>query len=295
MPNKGTADRSGLHNRGDRVADRSNKAGDRRDKVGDKVGDKAGDRRDKVGDRRENVADRKERVSKRHDNLHNRGDHIRDHMNRYHPRFNHWANHPNWARWRYNRPYRWATWGVLTGWFGWGGGGDTYVEYNYDYGGEVYCDDGYVYDGEDQMATTEEYAEQASDIAESGAAPVIQDGKVDSDDWMSLGVFALVHEEKGDPIMFLQLAVAKDGTIGGTYYNSQTEESKNIQGSVDKKTQRAAWTIAGEQLPVIETGIYNLTKDEASAMIHFKDGKTQTWLLVRMDEPKTDTDSAPSK
>jgi hypothetical protein len=36
----------------------------------------------------------------------------------------------------------------------------------------------------------------------------------------------------------------------------------------------------------METGIYNLTKDTAPALVHFADGQTQQWLLVRLDEPK---------
>jgi hypothetical protein len=36
----------------------------------------------------------------------------------------------------------------------------------------------------------------------------------------------------------------------------------------------------------METGIFNLTKETAPALVHFADGTTQQWLLVRMDEPK---------
>jgi hypothetical protein len=35
----------------------------------------------------------------------------------------------------------------------------------------------------------------------------------------------------------------------------------------------------------METGISNLTKDETAVLVHFEDGTTQEWLLVRMDEP----------
>jgi hypothetical protein len=36
----------------------------------------------------------------------------------------------------------------------------------------------------------------------------------------------------------------------------------------------------------METGIANLTKDTSPALIHFPDGTTQQWLLVRMEQPK---------
>jgi hypothetical protein len=55
---------------------------------------------------------------------------------------------------------------------------------------------------------------------------------------------------------------------------------------VDKKSQRAAWTVKGKSWPVMETGIGNLTQDSAPALVHFADGSTKQWLLVRLDKPQ---------
>jgi hypothetical protein len=41
-------------------------------------------------------------------------------------------------------------------------------------------------------------------------------------------------------------------------------------------------TIASE---VVETGLYNLTKDESPCLIHFGKDKSEQWLLVRMKKP----------
>ena len=38
----------------------------------------------------------------------------------------------------------------------------------------------------------------------------------------------------------------------------------------------------------METGLSNLTQDTAPALIHFTDGQTQQWLMVRIPEPKLD-------
>jgi hypothetical protein len=102
---------------------------------------------------------------------------------------------------------------------------------------------------------------------------------------MSLGVFALLHQEKGDPVIFFQLSVDKDGVIAGTYYNQISGVSKSVQGLVDKKTQRAAWYAENKRETVFETGIYNLTKNQTKILIHFGTSRTQTWLLVRLKEP----------
>jgi hypothetical protein len=36
----------------------------------------------------------------------------------------------------------------------------------------------------------------------------------------------------------------------------------------------------------METGIYNLSENEAGALLHFEDGQTQQWSMTRLDEPK---------
>jgi hypothetical protein len=82
------------------------------------------------------------------------------------------------------------------------------------------------------------------------------------------------------------LAVSRQGIISGTLQNTVTGDVKNIEGMVDKNTQRAAWTVAGQKRPIMETGLSNLTQDTAGALVHFADGTTQQWLLVRLDKPQ---------
>jgi hypothetical protein len=105
---------------------------------------------------------------------------------------------------------------------------------------------------------------------------------------MPLGVFAMTADGKptgAEPTMYLQLAVSKQGVINGTFQNTATKTVQAVEGMVDKQTQRAAWTAAGKSRPLMETGIVNLTQDTTPALVHFADGTTQQWLLVRLDEP----------
>ncbi len=105
---------------------------------------------------------------------------------------------------------------------------------------------------------------------------------------MPLGVFALTQDGAAtgpDPTLFLQLAVDKQGIVAGTLYNSSTDQTQEIDGMVDQKSQRAAWGAAGKDWPIMETGISNLTKEEAPALLHFADGQTQQWLMVRLEDP----------
>ncbi len=113
---------------------------------------------------------------------------------------------------------------------------------------------------------------------------------------MPLGVFAVVQEGVEDGNLLLQLAVSKDGVIAGALYNESTESTRDVEGMVDKDTQRAAWSfIDGKNADVVmETGIYNLTKDEAAVLVHFVSEATQSWTLVRLDEPAEEGAAAPA-
>ena len=71
----------------------------------------------------------------------------------------------------------------------------------------------------------------------------------------------------------------------------ESEWRAEIEGMVDKESQHATWVVSGRTSPIMETGIYSLTKDDAPALLHFEDGQTQQWLLVRLDDPKEGADS----
>ena len=168
----------------------------------------------------------------------------------------------------------------MTGWVGYGWSEPI----AYAYGDNVYYEGDSVYYGDQAVATAEEYADQAEVIAES--APEVAPDKTE---WMSLGVFAVTPDGQAsgpDPTLFLQLVISKEGIIEGTLHNTTNDTTQDIEGMADKATQRAAWTVKGKSRPIMETGIVNLTEDTSPALVHFADGTTQQWLLVRLEEPK---------
>ncbi len=151
------------------------------------------------------------------------------------------------------------------------------------YGDTVYYENNQVYYGDQPVATAEEYAQQAEQIATS--APETAD---ETAEWMPLGIFAVTGDSESssaEPTIYLQLAVNKDGVIAGAGYNSATDKTVDIDGMVDKETQRAAWVVSGTTSPVMETGIANLTEDEAPALLHRSADKTERVLLIRLEEP----------
>jgi hypothetical protein len=162
----------------------------------------------------------------------------------------------------------------------------------YDYGSTVIYEGGQVYQNGQRPVPAEAYNEQAIDLAATVEQPPPPEPTAGgasaspAEEWMPLGVFALAQEEKGDPIMFFQISVNKEGIISGGYQNVLTGEQKPIAGRVDKQSQRAAWRIGDNENTVLETGLFNLTKDVTPVSIHFGPEQTQTWLLVRLPAPQ---------
>jgi len=152
----------------------------------------------------------------------------------------------------------------------------------YDYGGTiVYQDDGVYYNGE-QVATAADYATQAADLAAAGQAAT----PGEKEEWQALGVFAMIQGEEMEASNIFQLAINKDGVIRGNYYNALTDTTVPVYGSVDKRTQRAAWVVGEKKETVYETGVGNLTQPETQMLVHFGKERTQQWTLVRLEPPK---------
>ncbi len=166
---------------------------------------------------------------------------------------------------------------------GWLASGINAQPVYYDYGTNLYYEgDNVVYNGE-VLCSSEEYATQAQTIATS--VPEVQPEQVE---WLPLGVFALTESggSAEDSTLFLQLAVSKEGIIAGTFQNTATDTSFEVEGTIDNESQRAAWGPVGESWPIMETGVYNLTENEAGALLHFEDGQSQQWTMVRLDDPE---------
>lgn len=205
--------------------------------------------------------------------------------------FNNWGvygrgwytNHPGaWfaAGWGAGVIWRTATWNSVGAWMSYYPSEPVY----YDYGSTVTYQDNSVYINNENVGTAEDYYNQATELATTGSkADAPADG-----DWLPLGVFALTKTEQEKSDVTIQLAVDKQGVIRGNYTDIVTGKTQVIQGSVDKKTQRVAFTVGDNTTNVVETGLYNLTKDEAPALLHFGKDRTEQWLLVRLQNPDAD-------
>ena len=147
---------------------------------------------------------------------------------------------------------------------------------SYDYGVNIIAQNGNVIFNGQNVGPVGEFSQQAADLAESGVAAETSD----TDQWLPLGVFAMVRNEQQHPQFIVQLAINRQGILRGNYTDDVSDNTLQIHGAVDKKTQRTAWTVGNNKSTVMEAGISDLTANEAPALIH-KNGKTDHWLLVR--------------
>jgi hypothetical protein len=243
-----------------------------------KVANRSGQRSRLSDSRNDRVSARQERLGDTADSIR---DGLHDHYDHDHLFDDFWSDHGF-----HDNPifWTWATWNTMAAFMPWNWSEPYY--YDYGSGGNVYYEGDTVYSGTTAIPA-EEYAAQAEQLATS--APEV--ANPDSVEWLPLGVFALAPDDDPNavPNLFLQLAVSKDGIIAGTVQNKTTQKTESVEGMVDSKTQRAAWTIAGKSSPIMETGIFNLTKNETSALVHFADGQTQQWLMVRVEGPAEGT------
>lgn len=225
----------------------------------------------------------------------NWGNNRQDFLNNFHNDFNNpgWRNdYPgiNHGFWNCNRNYAygWWTWASVAGLTGWwaGSGWSEPLYYDYGTGGNVYYEGDTVYVNGQDAGTSAAYAAQAEQLADSGATQLAQPAKEnEAEQWLPLGVFAMSSsKDQTSPTFVMQLAVNKQGLLSGTMFNTVTKKSKPIQGAVDSKTQRACWYAGDNKDTVAETGIYNLTKDETSVLVHFGSGRTEEYMLVRLPQ-----------
>jgi hypothetical protein len=93
------------------------------------------------------------------------------------------------------------------------------------------------------------------------------------------------------PDMVFQLSVNSAGTIRGNYYDQVSGSTLAVHGSVDKRTQRAAWQIGNNKDLVVETGLYNFTERKSTALVHFGPTRSEQFLMVQLKQPAPKTQS----
>lgn len=298
-PGLGNDNKTNIGDRKTNIGDRNTNVGDRKTNIGDRnnTNVNVGDRTNKGGNtvintgdvnvgNRTNYNDNRQQWV---DNRHNNGNVVRNNAgNRYWNGY----NNPNWhaaggyAYWGgWGAPgYGWqaATWATMGAFVGASLANNTQpVYYAYGTGGNVYYENNTVYVNGQASGTPAEYTQQAQAMVQA-APPADQ-----PQEWMPLGVFALSREGISDTQAVIELAVSKTGVIAGTYHNEASGVSRPVKGTANLETQRAAIGFAdGKNADlVLDTGLYNLTQEEAPGLMHFGSDQSEPVLLVRLQQP----------
>ena len=197
----------------------------------------------------------------------------------------HWDHWDHFA-FHHHRPFFWWDWCSaprLTTWvtFGWA------MPYYWDYGpGEyIYCYNDVIYVNGQWFQPAPVFYDQTLVLAQR--APDLTPEQAVQVEWLPLGVFAVARDGVADHNLLIQIAVTKDGVIGGTVFNQATGASFPVEGTVDKQSQRAVWTYvdANQARIVMETSVYNLTQPQATGLVHYGPNDIQVVELVRLEEP----------
>ena len=161
----------------------------------------------------------------------------------------------------------------------------------YDYGptGNVVYRDKKVYVNNTLVGDAAAYDRSVFALAD--ASPTTEATSNRPDEWLPLGTFAVLPPNGDDntPSQTMQLAMNKQGGVSGVLFDLSSNTTTPIHGSLDRSTQRVAFTLGTDSAQVAETGLYNLTKNEVSLLVHKQDAKTQVYTLVHLKTPPEDT------
>jgi hypothetical protein len=222
--------------------------------------------------------------------LHGQGAYVRNGFHYYNAFTPGWyARYPGaWAAAGWAAGAAWAApaWGTCATAVGYPA--DT-TAYTYDYGDNITYQDGNVYFGDQVAATEAQYADQATQIADAGR----QAQPAADEQWQPLGVFALVKGDETTSDNIFQLALDKGGVVRGNYYNALTDSTQPVYGSLDKKSQRVAWSVGEKKDVVFEAGLLNLTKEQTTVLVHLGKDRTEQYALFRIEQPKDQTQPPP--
>lgn len=128
-------------------------------------------------------------------------------------------------------------------------------------------------------------SKSAMEVAEKGMAEPAKETA-----FMPLGVFTLAPENQTESTAIIQLAIAKDGTVRGTYHDLLANTAIPIHGSVNKKAQRVAWRIGPQGKVAFQTALAVLTEPSGPVALHYANGQTRQWVLARYEKEPSPND-----
>jgi len=110
------------------------------------------------------------------------------------------------------------------------------------------------------------------------AAPAASDS-----DWLPLGVFAVAAQGNSQPHNYQQLAVDRKGVIKGNFYDAISGTNQPIEGTVDRSTLMASWTV-GTNGSRFTAPMRAFTSEPRTVSVA-SDGQSRSLAMMPMQRP----------
>jgi len=104
----------------------------------------------------------------------------------------------------------------------------------------------------------------------------------DVEAWLPVGIYQLATSKDAPALLMLQLVVDHHGTLRGVYYDSITDTSHNIVGTLNLNTKVAQWRFETSSQVTFQTSFDELTKSAGTVQVLAPTGPQQ-WLLARVE------------
>ena len=103
-----------------------------------------------------------------------------------------------------------------------------------------------------------------------------------AEEWLLLGVYSLTTSTAIPPTQMLELNVDHQGVVRGLYYDSITNTTQNVVGSIDSTTQVVRWTLESNNQLTFQVPLNDLMQPTAKVQVALPTGMQQ-WHLTRVE------------
>ena len=103
---------------------------------------------------------------------------------------------------------------------------------------------------------------------------------VDATEWLPLGTFEVAPAADSPTTRVIQLAVSRQATVRGVYYDQLTGTTQNLSGQLDQKTQQVTWHADDNPQVKFAASLQDLTSDTGTVTISQGGGDFE-WSLRR--------------
>ncbi len=134
-----------------------------------------------------------------------------------------------------------------------------------------------------EAAPAEAATAPASVSTYTAPAPTAQPTNAEA--WFPVGIYQLATSKNAPALLMLQLVVDHQGTLRGVYYDSITDTSHNIVGTLNPSTQVAQWRLESGSQVTFQASLQQLTQSTGTLQINIPAGP-QKWQLARVDSPE---------